>query len=108
MEFLLGSALLAAVVTAGTAWMLVRRRPFGSARSQRAIAALSFPALSVLIFMAATGVTLFNGRNVHEPGGTTGMVVFALVFFLVYALVVGAVVGVPVAILMVRWLRARS
>ncbi|MEJ0017150.1 MAG: hypothetical protein WDN25_11410 [Acetobacteraceae bacterium] len=107
MEFLIVSALLAAAVTSGTAWVLVRRRPSGAMRSQRTIAALSFPALSILLFILATSITLIGGRQATEPGGTVGMTVFALVFFLVYALAVGAVIGVPVATLTLWWLRAR-
>ena len=103
MEFLIGSAIATAFVTWLAAKFIVARSPQASSASQVTRAALAFPALSVVLFVIATVVTL-AGDTTGERG-TAGMVVFAMVFFLFYALFVAAVVGIPTAILAVRSLR---
>lgn len=106
MLFVIGTIVVAALVTVLAAWWLVRRSPGTTAARQVMLASLSFPAVAVLLFAIATAHTLL-GSQVQEPGGTVGMVVFALVFFLVYALVIGVVVGIPTALVAVRALRNR-
>jgi branched-subunit amino acid permease len=106
MWFVLGSVVLAGLVTVLTAKRVVRRSPGASPGRQVMLASLGFPALAVVVFAAAVAVTLL-GPQADEPGGSTGMVVFAMVFFLVYALVIGAAVGIPTAIVAVRSFRNR-
>ena len=91
-------------VTGGTAWLATSRWPHRSQRWQVAVAALSFPLLSVLLFAAAVIVTLIEAADVAERG-TVGMVIFSMVFFLVYAVAAGLLVGVPTAMLAVSALR---
>ena len=105
MIFFIGSAIAAFLVTTLAARTIVLRWPTGSARSQILWSALSFPMLALALFAVATIWTLIQGRQLTEPGGSTGMVVFALVFFLLYAAAIGASVGIPTAIAMVRVFR---
>lgn len=103
--FLIGSALAAAAVTALAAWLLVTYRPGSTARVQTIGAAVSFPALSLVLFVVATALTLgsWNGRQESHPG----MPIFAMTFFLFYALFVGTAIGIPTAIVSVRAFRRR-
>ena len=105
MIFFIGSAIAAFLVTTLAARTIVLRWPGASLSSQVIGSALSFPVLALALFAVATVWTLIQGRQLTEPGGSTGMVVFALVFFLLYAVVVGAIVGIPTAIAMVRMFR---
>jgi hypothetical protein len=106
MEFLLGTAVAAALVTVLAARLLVARRPDRPAGSQIMGAALSFPALAIILFAVATTVALVGASDAPANQGA-GMAVFAMVFFLFYAVVVGAVVGIPTAIVAVRLFRRR-
>jgi hypothetical protein len=87
-------------VTGGTAWLATSRWPGRSQRWEVAVAALSFPLLSVLLFVAAVIVTLIESANEAERG-TVGMVIFSMVFFLVYAVAAGLLIGVPTAMIAV-------
>lgn len=100
MGFLVGSALLAILMSFGAAKLSVNRWPDLSAKRHVLVAASAFPLLALLAFALMVFITL-AGPQPQEPGGTTGMVVFAMVFFLVYALVV----GLPSAWIAVRMLR---
>ena len=102
--FLAGSALTALLVTVGAAKLLVQRWPATGAFKQVVLAALSFPALTVLLAALATIVVLAQPR-LPEPGGTTGMAVFAMLFIAFIACAIGAIVGVPTAIVAVRAFR---
>jgi hypothetical protein len=107
MEFLLGTAVAAILVTTFAAWRLVARRPDRSVGSQVMAAALSFPALALVLFVVATVVALVGASDAPANQGA-GMVVFAFVFFLIYALVIGVVIGIPTAIVAVRSFRRRQ
>ena len=107
MEFLLGSAVGAFLVTAGAAWLLVRRWRRASFGAQVACSALSFPALSFLVFVLATGVTLIGDGKPSEPGDALGMVLFSLFFFMFVAAAIGLFVGIPTAFVLVSVLRGR-
>jgi hypothetical protein len=103
MPFLIGSALAAAAVTALAAWLLVTYRSASSATAQTIGAALSFPALAILLFVVATLVALAGADG--RPGNDPGMPIFAMAFFLFYALFIGAAIGIPTAIVAVRAFR---
>ncbi|PSJ38520.1 hypothetical protein [Allosphingosinicella deserti] len=105
MIFFIGSAIAAFLVTTLAARTIVLRWPGVSLSTQVIWSALSFPILALALFALATVWTLVQSRQLTEPGGSTGMVVFAMVFFLLYAAVIGAVVGIPTAIAMVRMFR---
>jgi hypothetical protein len=102
--FLVGSALLAVLVSFGAAKLSLGRWPEWSAGRHVLVAASAFPLLALIAFAVMVIVTL-AGPQPQEPGGTTGMVVFAMTFFLVYALGVALLVGVPSAWIAVRMLR---
>jgi hypothetical protein len=104
MEFLIGSAVLAIVLTIGTARYSGRRWPGMSGRRHVLLSASAFPLLAILIFAFIVGVTLMQAPP-DAHGGTVGMTIFAMVFFLFYALCVGAVVGIPTAIIARRTMR---
>lgn len=104
MIYIVGSILAIMAVTGGTAWLATSRWPGRTRRWQVTLAALSFPLLSVLLFVAAVVVTLLDAPTVPERG-TVGMVIFSMVFFLVYAVAAGLVIGIPTAIFAVRALR---
>ncbi|EQB10929.1 hypothetical protein [Sphingobium lactosutens] len=104
MGFLVGSALLAILMSFGAAKFTLGRWPEWSASRHMLVAASAFPLLALVAFAVMVVVTL-AGPQPQEPGGTTGMVVFAMVFFLVYALGVALIVGLPSAWVAVRVLR---
>lgn len=105
--FALAVALFAIFVTVFAAKRAVKRRPEASSGAQIFRALLAFPAVATGLFALAVLWTFYVAPAPPEPGGSTGMVVFAMVFFLFYALVIGAVVSVPAAILAVRSARNR-
>ena len=88
----------------GAAKFSLGRWPDLSAGRQVLVAASAFPLLALIAFAVMLVITL-AGPQPQEPGGTTGMVVFAMVFFLVYALGVALVIGLPSAWIAVRMLR---
>ncbi len=102
--YILGSIAVIMAVTGGTAWLLTARWPARTQRWQVTLSALSFPLLSLLLFVLAVIATLIDAPNVPERG-TAGMVIFSLVFFLFYASAAGLVIGIPTAMLAVRALR---
>ncbi|MFZ2995286.1 hypothetical protein [Sphingobium sp.] len=104
MEYLIGSALLAVLLTVGVCRYGARRWPGMSGRRHVLVSASAFPMLAVLAFVVAVVVTLAQASP-QEPGGSVGMVIFAMVFFLFYALCIGVLVGIPTAIIMRRVLR---
>ena len=104
MEYLIGSALLATILTIGVGRYSARRWPGMSGRRHVLVSASAFPMLAVLIFVGAVVVTLAQASP-QESGGSVGMVIFAMVFFLFYALCVGVLVGVPTAIIIRRAMR---
>jgi hypothetical protein len=99
--YILGSIAVIMAVTGGTAWLLTSRWPGRTQRWRTTLSALSFPLLSVFLFVLAVIVTLIDAPSVPERG-TVGMVIFSLVFFLFYAVVAGLVIGIPTAIVAVR------
>ena len=90
--------------TGGTAWLLTARWPEKSRRWQVTLSALSFPLLSLLLFIGGVIATLIDAPRVPERG-TAGMVIFSMVFFLFYAWAAGLVIGLPTAMIAVRALR---
>ena len=104
MIYIVGSILAIVAVTGAAAWLATSRWPARSQRWQVAVAAFSFPSLSVLLFVAAVAVTLLDASAVAERG-TVGMVIFSMVYFLVYAVAGGLAIGAPTAMLAVRALR---
>ena len=106
MLFVIGSAVLAMLVTLGSARWLTLHAPGRSASSQVWLSALSFPLLALILFVLAVAVSLIGiARGPDIPGQSEGMVIFAMVFFLIYALVIGAVIGLPTALVAVRMFR---
>ncbi|AQR74770.1 hypothetical protein [Sphingomonas sp. LM7] len=106
MIFLIASVVAAILVTILAAWLLVRRRPNRSAGAQIWGAALSFPALAIVLFVIVTAIALI-GASGAPPSDGAGMAIAAMVFFLFYTLFIGAVVGIPTAIIAVRAFRRR-
>lgn len=104
MEFLIGSALLAIILTAGVAQYSGRRWPGMTGRRHVIVSASAFPLLAIIIFIAVVAMTLAQTPP-NEPGGTVGMTIFAMVFFLFYALCVGVLVGIPTALIACRTMR---
>jgi hypothetical protein len=100
------SVLVIIIATTVTAKLSVTRWPGKSARSHIRWSAMTGPFICLLVFLIALTVTLIDARNVSEPGGTVGMVIFALVMFLFYGLVLSVIIGLPTAMLMVRVFRS--
>ena len=104
MIYVAGTILVVMAVTGTTAWLLTARWPEKTRRWQVTLSALSFPLLSVALFVVAVLATLADAPKVPERG-TVGMVIFSLVFFLFYGLAAGLVIGFPTALLAVKTLR---
>jgi hypothetical protein len=107
MAYFLLSVLAIIIATTVTAKLSVARWPGKSARSHIRLSAMTGPFICLLAFLIALTVTLIDSRNVSEPGGTVGMVIFALVMFLFYGLVLSVLTGLPAAMLMVRVFKSR-
>ena len=107
MIFVAASVAIALLVTLGSARWLTIHASGKSAFWQVALAALSFPALALLLFAIAVCAILIGvSRGPDVPSQSAGMPILALVFFLTYAWMIGAVVGLPTAIVAVRMFRA--
>ena len=102
--YILGTVVVIVAATGGTAWLLTARWPGKSRRWQVTLSALSFPLLSLMLFVGGVIATLIDAPRVPERG-TAGMVIFSMVFFLFYAWAAGLVIGLPTAMIAVRALR---